>query len=132
MRQELLAHKQCQELTLEGLSEVAVEEYLEHRFPVHVFPARLAQVLHQRTGGIPLFLVNLVNDLVTHGLLTDGEGGWMLQGEIDVLLQQVPEGSRQLIAAQIDVTGESRYPANLGCCQCSWGVVLNGRGCRSA
>ena len=59
VRQELLAHKQCQELTLEGLSEVAVEEYLEHRFPVHVFPARLAQVLHQRTGGIPLFLVNL-------------------------------------------------------------------------
>jgi DNA-binding winged helix-turn-helix (wHTH) protein/predicted ATPase len=99
--QELLAHKQCYELALEGLSEAAVEQYLEQRFPVQVFPARLTQVLQQRTEGNPLFLTNLVDDLVLRGVLTDGEGGWMVQGDIDMLLQQVPDSSRQLITAQM-------------------------------
>ena len=39
--QELLSHQQCQELILEGLSEVAVEEDLAQRFAVRVFPTRL-------------------------------------------------------------------------------------------
>lgn len=105
--QELLSHKQCQEMALEGLSEVAVEEYLEHRFLVRVFPTRLAKVLHQRTEGNPLFLVNLVDDLVMHGVLTDGEEGWMVQGDLEVLVQQVPESSRQLIAAQMALANPS-------------------------
>lgn len=99
--QELQAHHLCARLTLQSLSETAVEQYLVQRFPVQVFPTRLVQVLHQRTGGNPLFLVNLVDDLVTHGILTDGEGGWMLQGDIETLVQQVPESSRQLITVQI-------------------------------
>jgi predicted ATPase len=87
VRQELLAHQQCQELTLEGLNEAAIEEYLEQRFPVQVFPTRFAQVLHQRTEGNPLFLVNLVDELLLHGVVTDGEGGWMVQGDIYALVQ---------------------------------------------
>ena len=99
--QELRAHKQCQELGLEGLNDAAIEEYLNTRFPVRVFPTRFAQMLHERTGGNPLFVVNLVEDWVTHGTLADGEGGWMVQGDIDTLLQQVPDSSRQLITAQM-------------------------------
>jgi tetratricopeptide (TPR) repeat protein len=46
-------------------------------------------------------LVNLVDELVMHGVLADGEGGWMVRGDIDTLVQQVPESSRQLITVQM-------------------------------
>src|SRR5262249_22877927 len=101
VRRELLGHKQCQELTLEGLSETMVEAYFARRFPLRTFSTRLARRFHQQTGGNPLFLVNLVDDLVAHGILTDGERGWMVQGEMDAVFRQVPESSRQLITAQM-------------------------------
>src|SRR5262249_44708522 len=57
---ELRAHDLCAELALELLSDVYVAEYLRVRFPSNALPAQLAQALHQRTEGNPLFLVNVV------------------------------------------------------------------------
>jgi len=99
--QELQAHALCHELRVEGLSEAAVAQYLEQRFPVRAFPTRFAHVLHQRTEGNPLFLVNLLEDLIQQGLLTDGAGGWAFQGTLDTLAHHVPAGSRQLITKLI-------------------------------
>lgn len=98
--QDLQARRLCGELSLTGLTEAAVEEYLNERFPQHALPTRLARVLYQRTEGNPLFLVNLVDDLVAQGLLVPGEEGWALQDSLDIVVRQVPESSRQLIAQQ--------------------------------
>jgi predicted ATPase len=99
--QELQAHALCHELRVEGLTEVAVIQYLDQRFPVRAFPTRFTRVLHQRTEGNPLFLVNLVEDLIQQGVLTDGVGGWTFQGTLDTLAHHVPAGSRQLITKLI-------------------------------
>src|SRR5262249_1379120 len=51
MTSELRGHALCQDLVLIPLSETAVDEYVEQRFPASALPSRLPQVLHQVTGG---------------------------------------------------------------------------------
>jgi len=63
VKQELQAHRQCEELPLEYLSREAVGEYLTSRFTRHEFPAAFAALLHGRTEGNPFFLVNAVDYL---------------------------------------------------------------------
>ena len=72
--QWLLSGDSCMEVALQFLDEAAVAQYLAARFPGSRLPEALAGKLHQRTGGHPLFLVNLVNDLLAQGVL-QLEGG---------------------------------------------------------
>ena len=75
VKQELLAKQQCEELPLEYLNEEAVGKYLAIRFPDNRFPAGLARLIHERTEGNPLFMVNAVDFLVTEGLIVEHEDG---------------------------------------------------------
>ena len=59
-RQELQAHGDCREITLELLSCDDIEEYLNLQFPEHTFPANVAPWIHASTEGNSLFMVDLV------------------------------------------------------------------------
>lgn len=104
VKRELQLHGHCEELRLEFLTEAAVEEYLTRRFavgatswlPGHEF----VQTIHQRTEGNPLFMVTVVNDLVTQGVLTQRDGQWELGGELAAA--NVPAGLQQFIEQQIE------------------------------
>ena len=102
VKQELLAKRQCEELPLEYLSEEAVERYLSLRFPGNGFPAGLARLIHQRTDGNPLFMVNAVDYLVSEGLILGREDRWELGVEIEKVEVGVPESIRQMIEMQVD------------------------------
>jgi predicted ATPase len=73
IKQELLARQQCEELPLEYISEDAVGEYLSFRFPMNRFPSELGRLIHERTEGNPLFMVNVVNYLLAEGLILETE-----------------------------------------------------------
>lgn len=98
--QELRAHRQGAELTLEGLRTADIEAYLAAHFPQGVFPTRLAQVLHQRSGGNPLFLINLIEDLISQGLLVQEDNIWALRGGFATLTSRIPESSRHVLEKQ--------------------------------
>jgi len=100
VKQDLQLHRQCRELPLTPLSEAAVAEYLEVRFPGCVFPEALIHHLFQRTDGNPLFLVNAVAHIVTQGLLVEHNGRWSLRGDAVGITMEVPESLRQMIAQQ--------------------------------
>jgi DNA-binding winged helix-turn-helix (wHTH) protein/tetratricopeptide (TPR) repeat protein len=70
LKQELQIHGQCKELPLPLLTESAVQEYLNLRVasPQQRL-SKLAQTIHQRTDGNPLFISNLVDYLVERGTL---------------------------------------------------------------
>jgi predicted ATPase len=95
--QELQVHGQCAELVLDYLSEAAVMAYLQQRFGSPSLPARVGQVLSQRTNGNPLFLVTLVDALVRQGELQEGTTGWELVKGLEGAAGQVPESLRQWI-----------------------------------
>lgn len=101
VQRELRAKQQCQELSLEYLSENQVIEYLSIRFPSNRFPAELAALIHERTEGNPLFLVNVVDYLLAEGSIIETDKQWELNAKLEELEVGVPENIRQMITKQI-------------------------------
>jgi len=108
--QELTAHGQCSELRLEPLSEAEVGEYLTRRFggggresELYALSLReLTRVIHQRTEGTPLFMVNTVEYLLAQGAIVRVDGHWDLQRALTGVQNDVPPSIQQLIERQID------------------------------
>ncbi len=106
VKQELLAKQQCEELALEYLNENAVAKYLSVRFSTNRFPVELVRLIHERTEGNPLFMVNVVDYLVAEKIIAEYEGHWQLQVELDEVELGVPENIRYLIEKHIERLSE--------------------------
>ncbi len=102
VKQEMSAHRLCQEMNLEFLTEGAVAEYLAARFEGSEFSIELARLIYDRTDGNPLFMVNVVDYLIAQGLIVQGDGRWELKVAVEQLVVGVPDGARQMIDKQID------------------------------
>jgi predicted ATPase len=102
VKQELQMHRHCEEIALGFLSEAAVSEYLQARFPGSRFPAALARLIHRRTEGNPLFMVNMVDYLVGQAAIAEVEGHWQVSMGLKEVEGGVPESLRRMIEKQIE------------------------------
>ena len=105
VKRDLLAKQQCEELPLEYLSRDDVAKYLSVRFPNNRFPAELGALIHERTEGNPLFMVNAVDYLVAEGSIGECEERWELIGEIEIVEVGVPDSIKQMIEKQFNHLG---------------------------
>jgi predicted ATPase len=104
---ELEVHRLCDELALQLLSPEAVADYLRGRFssePGERWLGTLAQGIHERTEGNPLFVVNLVDNLVARGVL---DAGGVVQGTevvplLDLSHGEMPRAILQMIERNVD------------------------------
>ena len=109
VKQELLSKQRCEELPVEFLTEDAVAEYLSVRFPNSQFSAVLAKLIHDRTDGNALFMVNVVDYLVNEELIVEREGRWELVVDVNRTEVGVPDSIKQMIERQIDhLDGDTR------------------------
>ncbi len=103
-KQELLLHGQCQELRLECLTESAVEAFLTQRFIANTETAAslhaVAEVVHQRTEGNPLFMVNLVEYFVEQHLLLQEDHEWTVKAH--EARTTTPTGLREFIEVRVE------------------------------
>jgi DNA-binding winged helix-turn-helix (wHTH) protein/predicted ATPase len=106
---DLQIHQQCHALPLGLFSAAEVGAYLTARFgdrhPDDPAVPRLVHLLHQRTEGNPLFLVLVVDTLVTQGVLGAVPGGWELWQPLQEDAVRVPETLRQMIEQQLSQVG---------------------------
>jgi DNA-binding winged helix-turn-helix (wHTH) protein/predicted ATPase len=103
LKPELQAHGLCHELALEYLSQGAIAQYLDVRFSRHQLPRnRLARLIHGRSEGNPLFMVNLVEYLVDEAVIVESEECWTLGKDPASIEAGVPENVRQLIERQVE------------------------------
>ena len=102
VKRELQAHGLSRELPLEYLTEEAVAQYLAVRLGQHQLPKRLARLIHRRSGGNPLFMVNLIEYLIAERAIALDEGGWQLRGGLAEIESGIPESVRELIERQIE------------------------------
>jgi predicted ATPase/DNA-binding winged helix-turn-helix (wHTH) protein len=102
VKQELQMRRLCHELPVEYLTEATVAEYLSARFPRHLFRGKLAGLIHRRTEGNPLFMVNVVDYLLDDKIIAEHEGQWQLQADPARVELEVPENIRHLIEKQIE------------------------------
>lgn len=102
VKQDLKVRGQCEELSLDLLSEEDVANYLARRFPENDLPADLARLIHRRTDGNPLFMVNVVDYEMSRGLILREQGRWRIQEGLEAIEADIPESLRQMIEKQIE------------------------------
>jgi DNA-binding winged helix-turn-helix (wHTH) protein/predicted ATPase len=100
--QELSSHGLCDELALDSLSDAAIATYLSTRFAANEFSDGLTALIYQRTGGNPLFMINVVDFLTAKGVIVERDGVWRLGVDLDQIETGVPESVRQIIEKQFD------------------------------
>jgi len=108
MVRDLRARRRCAELLLELLSARDVASYLRGRLGGEVSNS-LATGIFERSAGNPLFMVNLIEDLVQRQLLVWEEDRWTAGPQAQSLDLTVPETLRSLISRRLEVlTREER------------------------
>ena len=103
MRQELGMHKLCRELSLAPFTGPEVNEYLRQRLrgraPRHADVLALA--LHRHTGGMPLFLAHVLDELEGNALMRSDDPVW--EEPVAVLIRlQLPSTVVASIGRQLE------------------------------
>ena len=102
---ELQGRGVCREIALPFLSRDDFDRYLALAFAGHRFPKELGAVLHGRTEGNPLFMVDLVRDLRDRGVIVQDQGRWSLVRAVPDLERELPESVRGMIQRKVDQLG---------------------------
>jgi predicted ATPase len=92
----------CREIALPFLSRDDIDRYLALAFAGHQFPQEFTAVLHARTEGHPLFMVDLLRYLRDRGVIVQGGGGWALARAAPDLQRELPESIRGMIERKVD------------------------------
>jgi DNA-binding winged helix-turn-helix (wHTH) protein/predicted ATPase len=100
--QDLHAHALCNELALDSLSEAAVTTYLSARFSSNEFPEGFAPLIRERTGGNPLFMINVIDYLSANQIIAAHDSVWRLKVDLDRVETGVPENIRLMIEKQFE------------------------------
>jgi len=102
LKQDLLVHRLCHEMSVEPFTELQVERFLSTEFPDTDLPRLLAVTIHRRSDGNPMFMVALVDQMRQKGLLAAGDGGWTLTVPFARLDPGVPQTLQQLLEIQAE------------------------------
>jgi predicted ATPase len=84
------------------LSRDDLAQYLALAFAAHQFPEEFAAVLHARTEGNPLFMVDLLRYLRDRGVIVSDHGAWVLAQAVPDLQRELPESVRSMIQKKMD------------------------------
>ena len=87
------------ELRLGELGAEAVAAVLGRGLPGADVPEELARLVHRRTDGVPLFIVQLLQAWTDTGALRPAAGRWQLAGGDG---QEVPDDLRRLLELQLE------------------------------
>ena len=100
---ELEVHGRCREIPMSLLDEPAIGKYLARRFPSTAPLDELARTIHRRTGGNPLFVVSVSDELVRRAVLVERGGAWEVVASGPGLLEgAIPDDVRRMISLQLD------------------------------
>src|SRR5262249_42038720 len=92
----------CREIALPYLSPDDIDHYLALAFDGHQFPEEFAGVLHARTEGHPLFMVDLLRCLRAGGVIVQDRGPWALARAAPAPQRELPESIRGMIERKVD------------------------------
>jgi predicted ATPase len=91
----------CREIALPYLSRDDIDRYVALAFAGHQFPEEFAGVLHARTEGHPLFMVDLLRYLRDRGVIVQDRGAWALARAAPDLRRELPESIRGMIERKV-------------------------------
>jgi predicted ATPase len=95
---KLATKDRAYELMLDLLSPDDVLEYIDLEFPKHRFPRKFIRLIHSRTEGNPLFMVDLLRDLRARGVVTQQHSSWVVRPVSDL---ELPKRIESLIDQKV-------------------------------
>jgi DNA-binding winged helix-turn-helix (wHTH) protein len=98
----LVARSGALTLRVPHLDAAVVQSLVDRRFPGHAFPRDLTELVARITGGTPLYVVSLLDELAGRGMLAERDGKWVLTVSIDEVRAHRPASVKQLIDMQLD------------------------------
>jgi DNA-binding winged helix-turn-helix (wHTH) protein/tetratricopeptide (TPR) repeat protein len=101
LKQDLLVHRLCHEIALERLEESDIADYMT-KFLAAGIPSGLANLVHRNSGGNPLFMAAIVQDLTEKGLIAVERGRLILTAPLDENHLGVPETLQQMLEIQLE------------------------------
>jgi serine/threonine protein kinase/predicted ATPase len=107
IRDELRAHGALDEISLGFLERRDVERYLSLMFPQHRFPGSLAELIHAKTEGSPLFMADVVRYLRDSGSIVERDDVWVLARSEVEAFRELPASIRSMIARKIERLDET-------------------------
>jgi predicted ATPase/tRNA A-37 threonylcarbamoyl transferase component Bud32 len=98
---DLQAQGACSEVPVTFLARSQIDSYLSLAFPGHAFSSAFADLVHARTEGSPLFMVDLLRYLSERGVIKVVQGRWSLACDVPDLKQDLPESVRSMIQRKL-------------------------------
>jgi predicted ATPase len=102
LRLELEGRGLCRDVALPFLDRNDVDAYLALEFPPHGFPPDFASLIYRKTEGNPLFMVDVLRDLRTRGVIARQHDRWALVEAIPAIEREMPASVRSLIQRTIE------------------------------
>ena len=102
LRLNLQSRDAFRETKLRGFNERDLADYLEDAFPHHEFPAEFIRLVHARTEGTPLFVVDLLRQLADRGVIHAESGAWRLEQSVEAIESELPASVRSVIQRTVD------------------------------
>ncbi len=104
VKRDLQARATCREIEVEFLAPGDVERYIALEFPENYFPREFAGVIHSRTEGNPLFMVDLLRYLRDQKVIgkTETDPRWSLGQSVPDLSVVLPQSTRAMIERKIE------------------------------
>src|SRR6516225_1290725 len=108
VQRELELHRYCEELQLRLLSRGDIADYLGRRFLIDAdeqWLVNIVQIIHQRTEGNPMFIVDLVDHLLAQGLVDLGGDSSRVAELLEGSENLVPRNIRQITERNLERLG---------------------------
>ena len=112
LKQDLVTHKLCTDVSLPPLEKEAVREYLVLELNLQessvqesnqeMLPKGLASFVHQHCEGNPLFMIAMLEHLIAQGFIRQQAGVWQLRSPLSEIDMGVPTALSEMIEMQID------------------------------
>ena len=102
LKQDLVTRKLCVEIALRPLSKAAVTEYLVRELEQAKPPSGLSSFLHQHSEGNPLFMIAVLEHLISQNHLRRENDLWQLASSLAEIDLGVPAALSELIELQIE------------------------------
>jgi DNA-binding winged helix-turn-helix (wHTH) protein/tetratricopeptide (TPR) repeat protein len=102
-RQELQTQSACEEIELRALEKGHITRYLNDHFSPNAFPPELAEIIHRKTEGHPLFATGVFQLLAERGDAFERDGMWHLARPITEMDLAVPESVRGMIGKKLEI-----------------------------
>jgi tetratricopeptide (TPR) repeat protein len=108
VQHDLQARGICQTIAVQFLAQQDVQSFVDIQFPDQAFPADFISLLHARTEGNALFMVDVLRYLREQKIIVQTDGNWTLAESVPDIDRQLPESVRAMIQRSIDMLGEEQ------------------------